>query len=62
MKKILFFSVIALLIFTSVSCKKEDAKSVDFKLTLLDTLGNEKTVFNQRENIVFSFQIINRAK
>ncbi len=63
MKKIIFFSAIALLIFTTMSCEKEeqDKLLVDFKFRLLDTLGNEKTVFNQGENIVFSFEITNKT-
>ncbi len=61
--KIVLFSAIALLIFTTISCEKEDQAElpVDFKFCLLDTLGKEKTVFNQGENIIFSFEIINKT-
>ncbi len=62
MKKIIFLSAIALLIFVTLGCEKDDNKlPVDFKFVLLDTLGNEKTVFNQGENIIFSFQVINNS-
>jgi len=44
------------------SCEKDKNElPVDFKFVLLDTLGNEKTVFNQEEDIIFSFQIINNS-
>ncbi len=48
------------LLFTN--CKKnKNELPVEFKFVLLDTLGNEKTVFNQGENIIFSFQVINNS-
>lgn len=44
------------------SCEKnKTALPVEFKFVLLDTLGNEKTVFNQGENLIFSFQVINNG-
>ena len=44
------------------SCEKDKNElPLEFKFTLLDTLGNEKTVFNQGENIIFSFQVINNS-
>lgn len=48
--------------FTGFSCKKNNNEfPVEFKLRLVDTLGNEKTVFNQGENIVFSFLVTNKS-
>ncbi len=45
-----------------VSCEKDKTElPVEFKFVLLDTLGIEKTVFNQGENIIFSFQVINKS-
>ena len=44
------------------SCKKDENElPVEFKFRLLDTLGNEKTVFNLGENIIFSFLVINNS-
>jgi hypothetical protein len=49
------------------SCNKditnnpEVPSDYEFRYVLQDTLGNEKTEFNQGENIVFSFQIINKG-
>jgi len=47
------------------SCNKDKIDKTDFPLEyryiLMDTLRNEKTEFNQGENIVFSFQIINKS-
>jgi len=45
-----------------VSCEKDKTDlPIEYKFVLLDTLGNEKTAFNQGENIIFSFQIINKG-
>ncbi len=41
--------------------KNKNELPVEFKFVLLDTLGNEKTVFNQGETIIFSFQVINNS-
>jgi hypothetical protein len=58
--KILFTVIATALLFAS--CEKDKNElPVDFKFVLLDTLGNEKTVFNQGENIIFSFQVINNS-
>lgn len=59
---ILFGFLCGIIFFTGFSCKKNsDEIPVVFKLRLLDTLGNEKTVFNQGENIVFSFLVKNNS-
>ncbi len=53
--------LVAMLLFIT-SCKEHQMDlPVEFKFTLLDTLGNEQTVFNQGENIIFSFQVINNS-
>ena len=58
--KILLTVIATALLFAS--CEKDKNElPVDFKFILLDTLGNEKTVFNQGENIIFSFQVINNS-
>jgi hypothetical protein len=45
-----------------VSCdKNKQSLPVDFEFVLLDTLGNEKTVFKQGENIIFSFRVKNNS-
>jgi len=45
-----------------VSCDKNKQNlPIDFEFVLLDTLGNEKTVFKQGENIIFSFQVKNNS-
>ncbi|MDP2423712.1 MAG: hypothetical protein U1C46_04760 [Bacteroidales bacterium] len=45
---------------TAFSCEKDKNElPVEFKMRLLDTLGNEKTVFNEGENVIFSFVINN---
>jgi len=50
------------LVLVIVSCKKDNSDlPIEYKFVLLDTLGNEKTVFNEGENIIFSFQIINEG-
>lgn len=58
---LLLFATIVIL----VSCNKDTTDKtelpLEYKYVLLDTLGNEKTEFNQGENIVFSFQIINKG-
>ena len=57
---LLLFATIVIL----ASCNKDTDKTelpLEYKYVLLDTLGNEKTEFNQGENIVFSFQIINKG-
>ncbi|MEA3504684.1 MAG: hypothetical protein U9R32_05740 [Bacteroidota bacterium] len=49
-------------LFIATSCaKNKNELPVEFKFRLLDTLGNEKTVFNQGENMIFSFQVINHS-
>jgi len=58
--KILLTVIATALLFAS--CEKDKNElPVEFKFRLLDTLGNEKTVFKQGENIIFSFQIINNS-
>jgi hypothetical protein len=55
----LLLSVIATL---PVGC--EESKTdlpIEFGLRLLDTLGNEKTEFNEGENIIFSFLVTNNS-
>ena len=43
-------------------CKKDKSDlPVAYKFVLIDTLGNVKTQFNQGENIIFSFRIINNG-
>jgi len=63
-KNRLLFSLFATIVILT-SCNKDKTAKTDFQLeykyVLLDTLGNEKTEFNQGENIVFSFQIINKG-
>lgn len=55
---LLLFATIVLL----ASCNKDTTEPpLEYKFVLLDTLGNEKTEFNQGENIVISFQIINKG-
>ena len=60
-----YFKLASLLFATAIlfaSCEKnKNELPVEFKFVLLDTLGNEKTVFNQGENIIFSFQVINNS-
>ncbi len=55
---LLLFAAILLL----ASCSKDKTDlPVEYKFILLDTLGNEKTEFDQGENIIFSFQVINKG-
>jgi len=58
---LLLFATIVIL----ASCNKDKIDETDFPLeyryVLMDTLGNEKIEFNQGENIIFSFQIINKG-
>ncbi len=63
MKSIKVLLTVLIVIIILASCKKNEPElqQVKFKFTLLDTLGNEKTIFNQGENIIFSFQIINES-
>lgn len=58
--KILLPVIATVLLFASCE-KDQDELPIDFKFVLLDTLGNEKTIFNQGENIIFSFQVINNS-
>ena len=59
---------LVLLLFATImilaSCNKDKIDETDspleYRYVLMDTLGNEKTEFNQGENIIFSFQIINQ--
>ena len=61
MKQTIFFITLFIAL-GLMSCKKDKTENpIEFKFQLLDTLGNEKTVFNEGENIVFSFQIINNT-
>ena len=56
----LLFLTVQVVLF--MSCEKYNTKlPVEFRFVLLDTLGNEKTVFNYGENIIFSFQVINKS-
>jgi len=48
------------LLFIASCDKNKNELPVEFKFRLLDTLGNEKTEFNQGENIIFSFLVINK--
>lgn len=51
-----------LLLPTMLCCKKNSNElPVEFQLRVLDTLGVEKSVFKQDENIVFSFVIENKS-
>ncbi len=52
-----------LIVLTAFSCEKDKDNSipVEFKFRLLDTLGNEKKEFNQGENIIFSFLVVNKS-
>ena len=61
--KILNIALMFLLpVLLGAGCEKEENElPVEFKFVLLDTLGNEKTEFNQGENIIFSFQVINKS-
>ena len=55
---LLLFAMIVIL----ASCNKDNTDfPLEYKYVLLDILGNEKTEFNQGENIVFSFQVINKG-
>ncbi len=58
---LLLFVLIVIL----ASCNKDKIDETDspleYRYILMDTLRNEKTEFNQGENIVFSFQIINKS-
>jgi len=59
MKQTIFFITLFIAL-GLMSCKKDKTENpIEFKFQLLDTLGNEKTVFNEGENIVFSFTIEN---
>lgn len=58
--KLLLFLFATIMILAS--CNKDNTDfPLEYKYVLLDTLGNEKTEFNQGENIIFSFQIINKG-
>lgn len=63
MKQFKFFVFLCgIIFFSGFSCEKNNQElPVEFKFRLLDTLGNEKTIFNQGENIIFSFVIGNRT-
>lgn len=58
---LLLFATIVIL----ASCNKdkidETGSPLEYRYVLMDTLRNEKTEFNQGENIVFSFQVINKG-
>ncbi len=61
--KLLLLLFVLIVIITS--CNKDKIDETDFPLeyryVLMDTLGNEKTEFNQGENIILSFQVINKG-
>jgi hypothetical protein len=62
MKTIKILSTFFAIAIIFVSCEKDKNElPVVFKFVLLDTLGNETTVFNQGKNIIFSFQVINNS-
>ncbi|MCK9448342.1 MAG: hypothetical protein M0Q41_05110 [Bacteroidales bacterium] len=66
MKRIKTLAVLGLLcgllLPSMLSCKKNSNElPVEFQLRVLDTLGIEKSVFKQGENIVFSFVIENKS-
>jgi hypothetical protein len=63
MKTILIKTFIFCMVgFIVLGCKKDHNElPVEFKFRLLDTLGNEKTTFKRGENIIFSFQVINKT-
>ncbi len=61
MRKIILLTLLVTLFFAMGCEKKEDKIPIDFKFRLLDTLGNESTVFNEGENIIFSFEVINNS-
>ena len=58
--KLIISLIVTVLLFASCE-KNKNELPVEFKFVLLDTLGNEKTVFNQGKNIIFSFQVINKS-
>ncbi len=61
MRKIILLTLLVTLFF-AMGCEKEKDKiPIDFKFRLLDTLGNESAVFNEGENIIFSFEVINNS-
>jgi len=57
--KLAIIALATILMFFASCEKNKTDLPVEFKFVLLDTLGNEKTVFNQGENLIFSFQVIN---
>ncbi len=59
--KLTILLLVTTLLFIASCEKNKNELPVEFKFKLLDTLGNEKTVFNQGENIIFSFQVINNS-
>jgi len=59
--KLTILGLATILMFVASCEKNKTDLPVEFKFVLLDTLGNEKTVFNQGENIIFSFQVINNS-
>jgi hypothetical protein len=62
MKTIKILSTFFAIAIIFVSCEKDKTElPVEFKFVLLDTLGIEKTVFNQGENVIFSFVIANKT-
>lgn len=54
--------LIAFVYLIAISCEKDkESNPLEFNFTLLDTLGNAKTIFNQDENFIFSFFIVNKS-
>ncbi len=59
--KLAIIALATILMFFASCEKNKTDLPVEFKFVLLDTLGNEKTVFSQGKNIIFSFQVINNG-
>jgi hypothetical protein len=54
--------ILGIIIFTAFSCESDNNSiSVNFKLRLLNEQGKETKIFNEGENIIFSFLIINNS-
>jgi hypothetical protein len=63
MKRLKLFDFLCgIILVTALSCDKINNDTlVNFKFRLLDEQGNEKTVFNEGENVIFSFFIENKT-
>ena len=59
--KILFLC--GIIVFMAFSCEKneDDSIPVEFKLRVLNEQGEESTTFNEGENIILSFLVINKS-